>query len=420
MSAASTHRLVGFDGLRALAAVLVIAYHAGSLSHASLSGRLAPVVAELKGGVVVFFVVSGFLLYLPFARAIRDGRGLPRWQEFAGRRAVRILPAYWVALALLAGAGLVHGVLTQSWWRYFGLAQIYAPSSLHHGLDVAWSLCTEITFYALLPVLAWTLARMTRSAAGAARRQLWALAGVVFASLILRAFMARSLLAPVPDARIVIATSLPGLIDWFALGMAMAVLRADWDHGAQFGPAMAALARRPGRCWLAAALLFVVGVPAQQGEFFLPSWGVTAHLAIGLAAALFVLPAALPARAGARDGTVSLLCSRPLAWLGVISYGIYLWHQPLMQMLDRAVGRPRGAGAFAGLFAATVAAAILLGAASWYLVERPVQRWWRGRGTRNTASIRTPRVDAVDRPHIATPTAENRIVAVTAPGRETR
>ncbi len=145
MSAASTHRLVGFDGLRALAAVLVIAYHAGSLSHASLSGRLAPVVAELKGGVVVFFVVSGFLLYLPFARAIRDGRGLPRWQEFAGRRAVRILPAYWVALALLAGVGLVHGVLTQSWWRYFGLAQIYAPSSLHHGLDVAWSLCTEIT-----------------------------------------------------------------------------------------------------------------------------------------------------------------------------------------------------------------------------------------------------------------------------------
>jgi peptidoglycan/LPS O-acetylase OafA/YrhL len=420
VSVPAARRLDGFDGLRALAAVLVIAYHAGSLSHASLSGRLAPVVAELKGGVVVFFIVSGFLLYLPYARAIRDGRGLPRWQEFAGRRAVRILPAYWVALALLAGAGLVHGVLTQSWWRFFGLAQIYAPSSLHHRLDVAWSLCTEITFYALLPVLAWTLARMTRSGAGAARRQLWALAGLALASLILRAFLARSLLAPVPDARIVLATSLPGLIDWFALGVAMAVLRAGWEHGAQFGPAMAALATRPGRCWLAAALLFVVGVPAQPGEFFLPSWGVTAHLALGLAAALLVLPAALPARGTARAGTISLLCSRPLAWLGVISYGIYLWHQPLMQMLDRAAGVPRGAGAFAGLFAATAAGAVVLGAASWYLVERPVQRWWRGRGTRNTPSIRSPRVDAIDRPSIATPTAENRIVAVTAAGRDTR
>ena len=356
-------RLDGFDGLRALAAVLVIAYHAGSVSHASHSGRLAPVVAELKGGVVVFFVVSGFLLYLPHARAIRAGRGLPRWQEFAGRRAVRILPAYWVALALLAVAGLVHGVLTQGWWRFFGLAQIYAPSSLHHGLDIAWSLCTEVTFYALLPVLAWTVARMTRSGADAARRQLWALA-----SLILLAFLARSLVAPVPDARIVLATSLPGLIDWFALGMAMAVLRACWEHGAQFGPALAAL----------------------------------------------------PAPAAARAGTVSLLCRRPLAWLGVISYGIYLWHQPLMQMFDRAVGNPRGAGAFAGLFAATLAGAIVLGAASWYLVERPVQRWWRGRGQRSGPGVRTTRVDAIDRPSIGTPTAENRIVALRAAGRDAR
>ncbi len=266
MNDSSTRRLDGFDGLRALAAVLVIAYHAGSLSHASLSGRFAPMVAELKGGVVVFFVVSGFLLYLPYARAIRAGRALPRWREFAGRRAVRILPAYWVALALLAVAGLVHGVLTQGWWRFFGLAQIYAPSSLHHGLDVAWSLCTEVTFYALLPVLAWILARMTRAHADAGRRQLWALTGLALASLMLRAFLARSLVAPVPDAKIVIATSLPGLIDWFALGMAMAVLRAGWEQGAERGPALAALARRPGRCWLAAALLFVLGVPAQQGS----------------------------------------------------------------------------------------------------------------------------------------------------------
>jgi len=92
--------------------------------------------------------------------------------------------------------------------------------------------------------------------------------------------------------------------------MAMAVLRAGWEQGAQFGPALAALARRPGRCWLAAALLFVVGVPAQQGEFFLPSWGVAAHLAIGLAAALLVLPAALPAAPARSPG-----CSRP-RWRG--------------------------------------------------------------------------------------------------------
>jgi peptidoglycan/LPS O-acetylase OafA/YrhL len=403
VSDGSTRRLDGFDGLRALAAVLVIAYHAGSMAGAANVGSFALVVAELKGGVVVFFVISGFLLYLPYARAIRAGRGLPRWREFAGRRVVRILPAYWVALALLAVTGLVHGVLTSGWWRFFGLAQIYEPRTVLGGLGVAWSLCTEISFYALLPMLAWALARMTRSRSDAGRRQLWALAGLALASLMLRAFLAGSLLAPVPDARIVLATSLPGLIDWFALGMAMAVLRAGWEQGAQFGPALAALARRPGRCWLAAALLFVVGVPAQQGEVFLPSWGMAAHLAIGLAAALLVLPAALPVRASARAGTVSLLCSRPLAWLGVISYGIYIWHVPLMQTLDRAFGNPRGVGAFAGLFAVTLAGAIVLGAASWYLIERPAQRWWRGRGARSKP-----------------PTAESRIVALRPAGRDAR
>jgi peptidoglycan/LPS O-acetylase OafA/YrhL len=384
VSAASTRRLDGFDGLRALAAALVIAYHAGSMAGAANVGPFALVVAELKGGVVVFFVISGFLLYLPYARAIRAGRDLPPWREFAGRRAVRILPAYWVALAVLAAVGLVHGVLTTGWWRFFGLVQIYEPRTVLGGLGVAWSLCTEISFYALLPVLALTLARMGRSQLDAGRRQLWALGALVLASLILRAFLARSLFAPVPHSRIVLATSLPGLIDWFALGMAMAVLRAGWEHGSQFGLSLAALARRPGRCWLAAALLFVVGVRAQQGEVFLPSWGVAAHVAIGLAAALLVFPAALPASATGRAGTVSLLCSQPLAWLGVISYAIYLWHVPLMETMDRAVGHPRGAGAFAGLFAATLAGAVVLGAASWYLVERPVQRWWRGRGTRKT------------------------------------
>jgi peptidoglycan/LPS O-acetylase OafA/YrhL len=401
VSDSSTRRLDGFDGLRALAAVLVIAYHAGSMAGAANVGPFALVVAELKGGVVVFFVISGFLLYLPYARAIRAGRALPRWREYAGRRAVRILPAYWVALALLAAVGVVHGVLSGGWWRFFGLVQIYEPRTVLGGLGLAWSLCTEISFYALLPIIALTLAQRGRSQLDVGRRQPWALGALVLASLVLRAFLARSLVAPVPHSRIVLATSLPGLIDWFALGMAMAVLRAGWEQGAQLGPALAALARRPGRCWLAAALLFVVGVPAQQGEVFLPSYGVAAHVAIGLAAALLVLPAALPASATASAGTVSLMCSRPLAWLGVISYGIYLWHVPLMETLDQAVGHPRGIGAFALLFVATLAGAIVLGAASWYLVERPVQRWWRGR--------RTPSKPA---------TAESRIVALSAAGRD--
>jgi peptidoglycan/LPS O-acetylase OafA/YrhL len=62
-----------FDGLRAIAATLVIAYHVSLVEGLSRIGLLAPLASELKGGVTVFFVISGFLLYLPYARAIRDG-----------------------------------------------------------------------------------------------------------------------------------------------------------------------------------------------------------------------------------------------------------------------------------------------------------------------------------------------------------
>src|SRR5205807_554768 len=135
---------------------------------------LAPVASELKGGVAVFFVISGFLLYMPYARAIRDGAPLPNWRDYTRRRVVRILPAYWCALTILGLAGLAASVFTVGWWRYYGLAQIYNPATLIGGLSVAWSLCVEATFYLCLPFFArWMAARAGRGTpAGAARSQL--------------------------------------------------------------------------------------------------------------------------------------------------------------------------------------------------------------------------------------------------------
>jgi peptidoglycan/LPS O-acetylase OafA/YrhL len=150
---AGTRRVDGFDGLRACAAVLVLTYHAGNVVGATSVGVLAPAVAELKGGVTIFFVISGFLLYLPYARAIRTGTQAPSWWLFAWRRAARILPGYWVALTVLAATGLITGVLGRHWWQFFGLAQIYERNALEGGLGVAWTLSVEVSFYASLFVL---------------------------------------------------------------------------------------------------------------------------------------------------------------------------------------------------------------------------------------------------------------------------
>jgi peptidoglycan/LPS O-acetylase OafA/YrhL len=139
-------------------------------------------------------------------------------------------------------------------------------------------------------------------------------------------------------------------------------------------------------------MAYLVAVPAQHGEYFLPTYGVATHLAVGLAAALFVLPAAVPARVRHRNRPMALLCSPMMIWLGTISYGLYLWHQPLRDVIDRWMGAPRGALAFGLLFVLTLAGGIALGAASWYLVERPAQAWARAR------EARQPLPEAVVRP----------------------
>ncbi len=389
-------RLEGFDGLRACALILVMAYHSGNVVGAASVGSLAPVVAALKAGVTVFFVISGFLLYLPYARAIGAGSKAPGWRDYARRRATRILPGYWVALTLLAGASLIMGIFGPNWWKFYGLLQIYGNGTLQGGLGVAWTLAVEVSFYVALPFLAWGMQRVVAGTTPvrAARTQLAIIAGLALASLELRGWLAGSLVLPVLAPRLAAASWLPSLWDWFALGLVLAVLRAEWERGAQLLGRVEALARRPARCWGLAAAMYTVGVLLQHGEVFLSAYGLATHLALGVAAALFVLPAVAPdtGERERRSRPLALLRSRPLTWLGTISYGIYLWHVPFRDLVDKWMGAPRGAPWFAVMFVLTLAGGVALGAASWYLVERPTQAWMRARRARQgVAAVGQPR-----------------------------
>jgi peptidoglycan/LPS O-acetylase OafA/YrhL len=375
-------RLDAFDGLRACAALSVVAYHASLYTAATRSGPLAPILSELKGGVAIFFVITGFLLYLPYARALRDGHELPDWHAFAQRRAARILPGYWVALTILAAGPYAASVLSSNWWRYYGLSQIYSHSTLSGGLPVAWSLCVEVTFYALLPMLAFAVAWVIRrSKFDATNVQAAVVACLAIGCLLLRVALARSMTGTIVSAPL-LATSLPGLFDWFAVGMGLALLRSHWEVSAT--GALARLASSPARCWLLAALLFLVGVPFQHGDTFSPVYSLPTHLALALGSGLLVLPAIAvsPPAPGAASWPLDLLRSPLMAWLGTISYGIYLWHDAVLAaILGRTTvpSQPTSLLVTLGAFAATVAGAIVLGAASWYLVERPAQRRWRPR-----------------------------------------
>jgi peptidoglycan/LPS O-acetylase OafA/YrhL len=137
-----------------------------------------------------------------------------------------------------------------------------------------------------------------------------------------------------------------------------------------------------------AAAVYTVGVLFQDGEVFLTDYGLAAHVALGVAAALFVLPAVAPdtGQRDRRSRPLALLRSRPLIWLGTISYGMYLWHVPFRDLVYKWVGAPRGVLPFAAMFVLTLAGGVALGAASWYLVERPAQAWMRARRPRQGAA----------------------------------
>src|SRR5258708_3347975 len=97
--AAAKGRLAGFDGLRALAALAIVVLHVTSATGAVQATGAGRYFARLDVGVTIFFVISGFLLYRPFVRSHLDhARGAIALGSFWWRRALRIFPAYWVAL----------------------------------------------------------------------------------------------------------------------------------------------------------------------------------------------------------------------------------------------------------------------------------------------------------------------------------
>ncbi len=394
VAASRRDRLAGLDGLRALAAIAVLSYHVAEWSAYGFAGRFASVLWELKGGVAVFFVISGTVLYLPYARAIRDQAPLPDWRTYARRRVVRIIPAYWLALTVFAVGPFSAGVFGGGLWRYYGLSQIYSSDTLLSGLGGAWSLCVEVSFYAMLPVFALAAARLARRAGPrlAPRAQLALFVGAAVVSIAVRGLVAGSLTAAPHGQDLGLTVALPGFLDWFAIGMGLALFAAACESGRAGAGPLRVLLRHPGACVLIAMLAFAAGIPAEGGDMFLPWYGLWTHLALGVGSGLLVLAAIAPRPARGPGWYGRLLRGRQLTWLGTISYGIYLWNRVVLQLIHRHP-ESRGLPGTMLIWLAVLGGTIAIGAASWYLLERPLQRALRAGKNRARADGRTPEID---------------------------
>jgi peptidoglycan/LPS O-acetylase OafA/YrhL len=389
------------DPLRAIAAIAVLGTHAaffaGAYGKPGLEGQLA---GRLEVGVTVFFVISGFLLYRPFAAAHLTGSAAPRPRAYAIRRLARIVPAYWLALTVIALATRTPGVLEPSGVRYYLFGQIYDTATIGGGLTQAWSLCVEITFYAFLPVWAWLVRRLVRGSADTrVRRELLALAALAAGSVLWKVVV----LALQSQPEQVVVTpwliSLPGYLDQFALGMALAVLSVRDRELSRPAPRVwAAVAARGGLAWGAAAVAFLLAATALgiDGEFFAPMSDLQyggRHLLYAVVAVGLVLPAVAgePGVGWVRR----VLGWRVLGWLGLVSYGIYLWHDAVLNRLSRwGWGDLTLIHPSVWWAAGTLGGAAALAAVSWYALEQPLLRRVHRRGPR----VAEPAEDAARAP----------------------
>jgi len=371
-------RFGALDGLRAIGALGVLCTHVGFESGDALRGPFKGLLSRLDAGVAVFFVISGFLLYRPHLVAMVEGRRRPITRDYLWHRALRILPALWIATAM-AGLLLTHnrGVGLGLYLRHAVLIHIYFENHQLAGLSQMWSLATEGAFYVLLPLLAWLLTRRGFASRRDVHRQLMVLGVFGVAGPVWMGVMTSH---GHPSSGL----WLPGYLGWFGAGMSLAVWQVARAKGLLPTGLLGQLANNPGTVWAGALAVFALATSPLAGPYDLspPSGGqaATKNLLYVVLAVLIVFPAVAAVDESTEPRMVRALGGRVGHFFGDISYGVFAYHVVVLGVVERLTGHVVFTGRFATLFWLTLSASVVLATLSYRLVERPIMR--RGRRDR--------------------------------------
>ncbi len=346
----TTQRLDVFDGLRGIAILLVVWYHVWEVSGLGL-GPLNIFGEAGFLGVDLFFFISGFCLFLPYARAAVAGRPARSAAHFFTRRVQKIVPSYLLAL----------GVFSVVYWDRFGspadavlqlgshLAFVHtlAPSTFYAISGPLWTIGVEVQFYLLFPFIApWF-----------ARRPL-----VAYAALVAVAEAYRIAVAVTGNGTSVWLTNeVPAFFDLFGAGMLTAWFLAQ-RHERTADRTRLANGAALGACAAALAVLAVTSsIGRAQGADGMRAWVNDYRLLFGpLCIALGV------SCSFAGDRWRRIVTAKPLVWLSAISYNVYLWHLEITVWYHNT--------GLAGIPAMLLAVVTSLGLAALitYRLERPI------------------------------------------------
>jgi peptidoglycan/LPS O-acetylase OafA/YrhL len=366
----SSSYLPNLTGVRGLAAVWVLAFHGWQFSNGPalilpLPGfglDFTPLFKCGYFGVDLFFVLSGFLLSMPFHRAALERRPWPSLKQFWVHRCRRVLPAYWLQLLILTAAFVYLGQFDRITPRilaaHVALAQNIVPWLVPLLNPVYWSMPIEWDFYLVLPLLALFVARCR-----------WPLA-LSFALVFVFAFrvlcywsLTDTTLTPFIGYGDI--QQLPARLDQFVAGICAAWICARRPLSRRHATA----------CLLGgmAAITALVWVAAARGDFIAAAdvpYLFFHHSITAIAFGMLVLGAAGSSRSGSL-----LFANRGMTFLGLVSYSLYLWHYPLLQVAQFA-GATSGTYAPPWMIVLGIVVPVIVLAAwlSYRYVERPFLR----------------------------------------------
>lgn len=398
------HRSPTIFGIKALATLGLLTVHVAMFSALLGTTDVDPpqppsnvVGAFFASGMTAFigvlFVLPAMFFYRPIAKAIIAGERCPSQRNRILQRLFRLLPAYYV-LYIVVLLLLNPGIISEGWsalWPVL-LLHIYVPTPFEanpmNGMEVTWSVPSVIQWYLVLLLIAWMVQTFARRGSTPATR-------------------ARRLMLPVPIliaigiAWMFIATGLDWdhrIIFWWPIGFAatvgvgmyLAVQLALAQVSPNDSPRLLRVAAaRPHLFWLAAVALYVVNCVRPfsvigMDDLYTVSGLFITYCIVSLFGLVAVLPLVAPGRRSS-PRTDLILGNRIMAYTGRISYGIYLWHMPVMHFfLQRGnivngdtvpLTDFYGASGFWVLEIVTLAGAVILASVSYYLVERPVTKW---------------------------------------------
>jgi peptidoglycan/LPS O-acetylase OafA/YrhL len=347
---------------------------------------------NLALGVTLFFALSGFLLYRPFAAAIARRKAGPDIRGYLRNRVLRIAPAYWVILLVTAlvlqtaltrdsRGELVAGALTDplDLLRAALLIQDYDPDTLVMGIGPAWSLAVEAVFYLLLPVLVLAAGTVAARYEQRSRRVLILLLPPLFLLLLgLSGKFVAGVVVPggpgggyASDWHSVIERSFWSQADLFSFGMVAAVLHTEFADRRLALPSW----------WRGATLLaaVVIAVPAADAM----NAGQLGHrpenTAVALAAALVLAAVTFPVESGRPPLVRRGLERRAVVFVGLISYSVFLWNEPVIRWLNERGVTREGWSGLAWNIALCSALVAVLSVLSYRLVELPALKRKRRR-----------------------------------------